>query len=143
MGLQATYKKEFDALSPDEMECAYQQAEEEWLLAYLFVHNSSSNHNKLKNSLKEDFAKGMDNYAEDHPQTLHLLDKFTNNQPRRVTLSEGASFATTSQDKKPCDYNNQENWKNKFCIKCDKKGHLWYAHKNPKFLKRSGLRFRQ
>jgi hypothetical protein len=53
------------------------------------IMNSSTEHNKLKTSLADDYAKGQDTYPKNRQDALRLLDTFTRNAPPRVIESEG------------------------------------------------------
>jgi hypothetical protein len=96
--------------------------------SYLFLMNSSASHAKLKLSLEEDFAKGVDHYPRDRQKALHLLDKFTKTPKPKEMVSEGSSFATVGKLKKGTrEY--KAYWKVKVCFCCGKqKGHPSTEH---------------
>jgi hypothetical protein len=95
--------------------------------SYLFLMNSSATNAKLKLSLEEDFAKGVDHYPRDRQKALHLLDKFTKTPKPKEVVSEGSSFATVGTLKKGTkEYNAY--WKDKICHACGKPGHPSYEH---------------
>jgi hypothetical protein len=67
---------------------------------------------KLKEELKNDFAKGHDNYPANRQEGLRLLDMFTKQDTRKLTIvSEGTSFGTVSEGQ---SY-DIEYWRNKTC----------------------------
>jgi alpha-galactosidase/6-phospho-beta-glucosidase family protein len=97
-------------------------------LTYVFTKNSSSAHARLKEDLKNDFAKGHDNYPGNRQEGLRLLDMFTQQDTRKPTIvSEGSSFGTVSEVKPSKDY-DVEYWANKTCQCCGEKGHPSWKH---------------
>jgi Rod binding domain-containing protein len=121
------YKKELHQITPQELKEVREQAAERFL-TYVFIKNSSSAHAKLKEDLKNDFAKGHDNYPENRQEGLRLLDMFTQQDTRKPTIvSEGSSFGTVSEEKSSNDY-DVEYWANKTCYCCGKKGHPSWKH---------------
>jgi hypothetical protein len=96
------------------------------LYRFLDVHKpTSSAHAKLKEDLKNDFAKGSDNYPTNRQEGLRLLDMFTKQDTRKPTIVlEGTSFGTVSEGQ---SY-DIEYWKNKICRCCGKKGHPGWIH---------------
>jgi hypothetical protein len=99
----------------------------ELYFSYLFLMNSSATNAKLKLSLEEDFAKGVDHYPRDRQKALHLLDKFTKTPKPKEAVSEGSSFATVGKFKKGTkEY--KKYWKDKQCNLCGKFGHPSYEH---------------
>jgi hypothetical protein len=121
------YKKELHLLTTDELKETRDQAAERFL-TYVFTKNSSSAHAKLKEDLKNDFAKGHDNYPTNRQEGLRLLDMFTQQDTRKPTIvSEGSSFGTVSEKRSYTDY-DVEYWANKTCRCCGKKGHPGWSH---------------
>jgi hypothetical protein len=91
----------------------------------VFTKNSSSANAKLKEDLKNDFAKGHDNYPTNRQEGLRLLDMFTKQDtPKPIIISEGTSFGTVSEGQ---SYDIQY-WRNKTCQCCGKKGHPGWIH---------------
>jgi hypothetical protein len=109
----------------------------ELYFSYLFLMNSSATNAKLKLSLEEDFAKGVNHYPRDRQKALYLLDKFTKTPKPKEAVSEGSSFATVGKLKKGTkEYNAY--WKDKICHLCGEPGHPPYEHsaaKKAKFKK--------
>ena len=79
------------ALSVDNQKKVRENAEEHYL-AYIFVQNSSGQHNALCCELQNDFTKGSDHYLEIRSQALLFLDKYSKYYPAPAA-SEGTSFA--------------------------------------------------
>jgi hypothetical protein len=105
------YQKELHQLAATELQEVRDQAAERFL-TYMFVKNSSTAHTKLNEDLKNDFAKGHDNYPTNRQEGLRLLDMFTIQDTRKPTIvSEGASFRTVSE----AQSYDREYWKNKTC----------------------------
>jgi hypothetical protein len=121
------YNKELHLATATELKDVREQAAERFL-TYVFTKNSSSAHAKLKEDLKNDFAKGHDNYPGNRQEGLRLLDMFTQQDTRKPTIvSEGSSFGTVSEVKSPKDY-DIEYWANKTCRCCGEKGHPSWIH---------------
>jgi hypothetical protein len=94
----------------------------------VFIKNSFSAHAKLKEALKNDFAKGHDNYPTNRQEGLRLLDMFTKQDTHKPTIVlEGTSFGTVSEGQSSKDY-DIEYWANKTCRCCGKKGHPGWIH---------------
>jgi Reverse transcriptase (RNA-dependent DNA polymerase) len=128
------YSKTIDQLTPDELEKVYEQAEERYY-AYVMLQNSSSDHNKLKNGLVDDYAKGQDHFPKNRQAVLHLLEKHSKTTRPKSTTSEGHTFATKSgklksdkANQKPITFDPQE-WADKTCFVCGEKGHPSYIHR--------------
>jgi hypothetical protein len=68
---KALYKKELHQVTALELKEIREQAAERFL-TYVFTKNSSSAHAKLKEDLKNDFAKGHDNYPTNRQEGLRL-----------------------------------------------------------------------
>jgi hypothetical protein len=85
------YSKKVEDLTAEELEMA-KEAAEEGFIAYIMIMNSSTEHNKLKTSLADDYAKGQDTYPKNKQDALRLLDTFTRNAPPRVIESEGGGL---------------------------------------------------
>jgi Zinc knuckle len=114
------YSKKVEDLTAEELEKA-EEAAEEGYLAYIMIMNSSTEHNKLKTSLADDYANGQDTYLKNRQDALCLLDTFTRNAPLRAIESEGGTFATTKKlSKKEQD---EAYWKDKECYNCGETGH--------------------
>jgi hypothetical protein len=121
---KALYKKELHQVTPLELKEVREQAAERFL-TYVFTKNSSLAHAKLREDLKNDFAKGHDNYPTNRQEGLRLLDMFTQQDTRKPTIvSEGSSFGTVSE----AQSYDIEYWKNKTCRCCGKKGHPGWIH---------------
>jgi hypothetical protein len=90
------YSKKIEDLTSEELEKA-EEAAEEGYLAYIMIMNSSTEHNKLKTSLADDYAKGQDTYPKNRQDALRLLDTFTRNAPPRAIESEGGGGALLLQ----------------------------------------------
>ena len=124
------YNQPYDALTQDQQSRVIDTVEERYL-AFIFIQQSS--HHKLKSALKDDFAKGQDNFPKNRQAALHLLDKYSKSQPA-LTISEGSSFTTTSSRaskegaKRPISFDPDE-WKDRTCHHCGEKGHPHYIHK--------------
>jgi hypothetical protein len=119
------YKKELQQTTATELKEVREQAAERFL-TYVFTENISSAHAKLKEDLKNDFAKGHDNYPTNRQEGLRLLvDMFTQQDTRKPTIvSEGSSFGTVSE----AQSYDIEYWKNKTCQCCGEKGHPGWIH---------------
>jgi hypothetical protein len=96
--------------------------------------------------LQNYFTTGVNNYPNNHQQTLHLLEKYSNTVVHRVTQSEGTSFSHKSGrgggsrgsngNGKDHDSSTYEKnyWKYKKCYKFHKKGHpVTHCPKNPSY----------
>ena len=81
----------FSNLSVDEQRQAKQNAEEQYL-AYIFIHNSRTQHEALQRELQNDFNKGSDRYPENWSQALMFSDKYSKSSTPPMA-SEGTSFA--------------------------------------------------
>jgi tRNA(Leu) C34 or U34 (ribose-2'-O)-methylase TrmL len=95
---------------------------EELFYSYVFVQNAGTQHNKLKLSLQEDFAKHVDNYPRDRQAARHLMDKYTKTPKPKEAVSEGSSFATVGRYKKGTK-EHKKFWAGKTCHLCGKKDH--------------------
>jgi hypothetical protein len=110
------YKKELHQTTVTELKEVREQA---------FERYSSSAHAKLKEDLKNDFAKGHDNYPTNRQEGLRLLNMFTKQDTCKPTLIfEGTSFGTVSE----AQSYDIEYWMNKTCRCCGKKGHPDWIH---------------
>ena len=65
---------------------------EERYLSYTLLRQSGNQHIKLKVDLQNDFTTGNNLYPKSRPQTLHLLEKYSNIAAPKMTASEGSSF---------------------------------------------------
>jgi hypothetical protein len=100
----------------------------ERFLTYVYIKNSSPANTRLKDELKNDFAKGHDKYPQNRQEGLRLLDMITKQVTHKPTvISEGSSFGTVSGGQDSKDY-DKEYWKNKTCRCCGKKGHPGWIH---------------
>jgi Zinc knuckle len=124
VAVQVTAKKLFtkkvDDLKEEELHQAEEMAEESYI-AYLMIMNSAAQHDKLKVSLTDDYAKGQDTYPKSRQEALRLLDAFTKTAAPRAIVSEGSSFATAA--KPSSKESSEEYWKDKECYNCGEKGH--------------------
>jgi Zinc knuckle len=124
VAVQAAAKKLFtkkvEDLNEEELHQAEEMAEESYI-AYIMIMNSAAQHDKLKVSLTDDYAKGQDTYPKTRQEALRLLDAFTKTAAPRAIVSEGKSFATAA---KPSSKQSSEDyWKDKECYKCGGPGH--------------------
>ena len=134
---QDLYQKSYHNLTDDEKKAVSEDAQERYL-TYIFLHRSNAG--KLKTSLREDFAKGVDHYPKDRQAALHLLDKYGTSGPSsKDGGTEGHSFVTKGQQsqqkgsKKSGAGNKKisfdpEYWKDKVCHRCKQKGHPSFIH---------------
>jgi Zinc knuckle len=124
VAVQAAAKKLFtkkvEDLKEEELHQAEEMAEESYI-AYIMIMNSAAQHDKLKVSLTDDYAKGQDTYPKNRHKALRLLDAFTKTAAPRTIVSEGTSFATAA--KPSSKQSSEEYWKDKECYKCGEKGH--------------------
>ncbi len=121
-------------MKPDEQEAVRVSARERFLL-YALIKTSNSKHDKIKDDLLDDYAKGSDNYPQTMLQALMLMDHYSKTSTAITTL-EGTAFAQSGKKKKkggdkekkpkapkdPKDF-DKEWWKDKECYRCGKKGH--------------------
>jgi Zinc knuckle len=115
------YSKKVEDLTAEELEMAEEAANEGYLAYIMIMNSSTAEHNKVKTSLADDYAKGQGTYPKNRQDALNLLDTFTRNAPPRVIESEGGTFATTKKlSKKEQD---EAYWKDKECYNCGKTGH--------------------
>jgi hypothetical protein len=102
VAVQVTAKKLFtkkvEDLKEEELHQAEEMAEESYI-AYLMIMNSTAQHDKLKVSLTDDYAKGQDTYPKCQQIALRLLHAFTKTATPRVIVSEGSSFAVRNTGK--------------------------------------------
>ncbi len=110
------------------------QAAEECSLAYLFLVNSSAQHDLLRKELQDDFTKGSDQYPENCQQALLFLDRYSKSATGN-SGSQGTAFAKkgglskkgngkkTSDKKRGEEGLDEQYFKDKPCFKCGKKGH--------------------
>ena len=130
---QELYNQPYDALNKDQQSRVIDEVEERYL-AFIFIQQSS--HHKLKSALKDDFAKGQDNFPKNRQAALHLLDKYSKSQPA-LTTSEGSSFNTTHSQaskkgaKRTISFDPNK-WKDRTCRHCGEKGHPHYIHSSSK-----------
>ena len=124
------HKKSYDALN------ATEQAEVDTLardrfMEYGLIKTSSTENDKVKLNLSNDFTKGSDNYPINPQQTLLLLDKYSK-KPAVVTQSEGTAFAQKDKKKGNADKKDEtpkkveydkEKYKDLACFRCGKLGH--------------------
>ena len=89
------HSTDYDTLTPDQQSLIRDEAEERYI-AYLIVLNSGSQHEHLRMSLQEDFAKKIDNYPKTIQEAETYLDKFPKKTPP-ATASEGTAFAQKGQ----------------------------------------------
>jgi hypothetical protein len=127
---QENHTLTFAALSAEQKQAVREDAEERYI-SYAFLRQSGAQHGNLKVDLRNNFTTGSSRYPKTRQQMLHLLDKYSKTVvvPKMMTSSEGSSFAqkdgrggrgsigqaTITFDK--------ENWKDKTCFNCGKKGH--------------------
>ncbi len=87
--------------------------------AVLFISGSDSKrYSKLKNTLKEDYAKGHNNYPTTLPQALNLLNIHESTLPRsygKPKQEEGVAFVQTSKE--------SDKDKTGKCYHCGQPGH--------------------
>jgi hypothetical protein len=136
---QETHTSAFTDLGAVEQRVVLDDAEERYI-SYAFLQQSGSQHDNLKVDLQNDLTTGDNRYPKNRQQTLHLLDKYSNNDVAKVTQSEGTSFAQRSGrgggrggrsgNEKSHDNFDKEYWKDTTCYKCENKGHP--ANKCPK-----------
>ena len=93
------YKKVYDDLTDDEKVRVEEEAEERYL-TYVFIQQSSSKNNKLKEQLHDAFVKRSDQYPKNRQEALHYLNKHTKSQSSATAISEGTTFATTGKNGK-------------------------------------------
>ena len=110
--------EDYDLCTAEEQAKIDTDAEEQYL-AHAMLHQSGSQHKKLRDDLKNNFTTGDDTYPQTRQQTLHLMDQYTKSTPRVMPNERETSFA--QQGKKKFDY-----WKNKECHNCGEKGHPSY-----------------
>jgi hypothetical protein len=134
---QDVHKAPYATLSSVDQEAVRASARER-ALSYALIKTSSSKHDKIKDDLSDDYAKGSDNYPQSRSQALMLMDHYSKT-PTAITTSEGTAFAQsgnknnnnkkgdkdkeksdTAKDPKAYD---KEKWKDKECLRCGKKGH--------------------
>jgi hypothetical protein len=89
---QESYTRSFTDLGPVEQQLVRDDAEERYV-SYAFLHQSGTQHGKLKVYLQNDFTTGDNRYPSNLQQTLHILDKYSKTVVAKVTHSEGTSFA--------------------------------------------------
>ena len=126
------YKNKFEELDENEKADVVEKSEERYL-TYLFITHSSSVNDRLKNSLRDDYAKGQDNYPKTMQEALHLLEKFTKTTPTLQVGSEGRTFAQQGQatPTRGGGY-DRSYWKDKTCNNCGAAGHPSWACTSPK-----------
>jgi hypothetical protein len=127
------YNQSFETLGDAEQQAVREDTEERYT-SLAFLLQSGSQHSKLKESSRDSFTMGNNNYPKTHQQTLHLLDNHSKLATQKATPSEGSSFTqhggrgrggrgrgkgkggqSTSFDK--------EKFKNHKCKKCGETGH--------------------
>jgi hypothetical protein len=131
---QSAHSKSYDLLGTTKQAIMRQVAEEQYL-AYLFLVNSSAQHELLWKELWNNFTKGSDKYPENCPQLLWLLDRYLKSAPADSGLQGTAFVQKGGQPKKgkekqasdklkgeKKDY-NKAYFKDLPCFKCGKKGH--------------------
>jgi hypothetical protein len=82
----------FDTLGATEQQAVREDAEERYI-SFAFLSQSAQQHGKLKEGLKDDYTKGVNQYPKTRQQTLHLLDNHSKTSTPKPTPSEGTSFA--------------------------------------------------
>jgi hypothetical protein len=92
---QESYTRAFADLGAAEQQLVRDDAEERYV-SYAFLHQSGTQHGKLKVDLQNDFTTGDNRYPKNRQKTLHLLYKYSKTVVARVTYSEGTSFAQKS-----------------------------------------------
>ena len=85
------FADDYDNLTVDQQSQIRDEAEERYI-AYLIVLNSGTQHEHLRMSLQEDFAKKVDNYPKTIQEAETYLDKFPKKTPP-ASASEGTAFA--------------------------------------------------
>jgi hypothetical protein len=73
---QEVYGKEYSASNPTKQDDVQGDAEEQYV-SYVFLKQSSPQHNKLKGDLKDNFTTGYNKYPKTRQQVLLLLANYT------------------------------------------------------------------
>ena len=81
----------FTTITPLEQEAVFIDSKERYF-SYDFLHQSSTQHNKLNVDLQNYFTTGDNHYSKILQQTLHLLDKYSKTVIHKQSASEGTSF---------------------------------------------------
>ena len=72
---------------------------EEFSLSYALLRKSINQHSKLKVDIQIDFTTRNKLYLTFRPQTLHLLEKYSNIAAPKIPVSEGSLFAKVDVNK--------------------------------------------
>ena len=82
----------FESLPAAEQQAVRDDTEERYASLALLLQ-SGSQHAKLKESIRDSFTMGHNNYPKTRQQTLHLLDNHSKSTSPKATPSEASSFA--------------------------------------------------
>jgi hypothetical protein len=82
----------FESLPAAQQQAVCEDTEERYAFLALLLQ-SGSQHAKLRESIKDSFTMGHNNYPKTRQQTLHLLDDHSNTTIPKATPSEASSFA--------------------------------------------------
>jgi hypothetical protein len=89
---QELHNQDFGNLSAAEQLLVRDDAKERYV-SYAFLRQIGTQHGNLKVNLQNYFTKGDNCYPNNHQQTMHLLDKYSNTVVACATQYEGTDFA--------------------------------------------------
>ena len=130
------HQTSFESLPAAEQQAVREDTEERYASLALLLQ-SGPQHAKLKESIKDAFTMGRNDYPKTRQQTLHLLDNHSKTTTPKTTPSEASSFAQHSGKgssgkergkgggkKRTFD---KQKFKDHKCKKCNGKGHPDWA----------------